>query len=818
MRTLFSDLRHAFRLLVTQPGLTIVALVTLTLGIGANSTIFSVVHGVLLKPLPYPEADRLQMLFERNLNTGGQRRVAADDFVDWQRDQRSFEALAGYIGTGFTFSGDSGEPELVIGQQVSAELFDILRVPPLLGRTLRAEENESGRDRVMVLSHALWQRRFAGDPTVIDRLVTVNARPYTIVGVMPPGFDYPARRYELWTPFPFRGAQQTGMPPVNRDTHYLQVLGRLRPDVTPVQARQELQALAASTAARFPDSHAQVGADLISLTEQTVGDIRPALLALFGAVLFVLLLACANVMHLQLAQATRRERELAIRMTLGASRARIVRQLLTEHLLLALLGAGAGLLLATWLLQGLLALAPRAVPRLDAVTLDTPIVLFTIAIATASAMAFGLVPALQLLRTNLSSTLLSVGRGSTMGRRGRWIRAGLIVGEVALSLMLVAGAGLMLRSFVRLQQVDKGFDTARVLTFGLAMPGTRYPDAPRLAAFSRALTEKLGAMGELEASGFTTHLPLTGQDIETGFTVEGRPTANANDVAVAGMRGISPAYFETMGIRVVRGRPFGSEDRVGAPPVAVVNETFVRRYLAGRDPIGRRVRAGSADGTDGWMTVVGVVADVKHRGLMGAARPEIYQPYDQLSPDFMSNWARGLSVVVRTRAEQARVAGSLRAALRALDPAIPLYELQPMDALVTDAVAEPRFRTLLIGLFGLLALTLAAVGIFGVISFLVSQRTREIGIRIALGAPRAHVAWRILREASLLIGAGLIAGLAAAWWLTRYVEAQLYGVTRGDVWTLALCVAALAVVALLATLVPAGRAARIEPFLALRSE
>ncbi|HEY7216285.1 MAG TPA: ABC transporter permease [Thermoanaerobaculia bacterium] len=808
--TLLQDVRHSFRLLRRNPGLTAATAVTLALGIGANTAVFSVVNAVLLRPLPYPGPNRLFVLYQQHEQENvGRTRAAPLDFLDWQRRSRSFQAMAAHAGTGFTLTG-RGEPELVIGQITSAELFDVLGVRPMLGRSFRHEENEAGHNQVMLLSHGLWQRRFGGDPAVVGRTIQANGKPFTVVGVMPPGFDYPGRRYQLWVPLPFRGANSDNLP-INRDSRYLQVIGRLKPGVTPRQAAAELAAIGGQLREEYPDSDAGTTIGMTSLTEETVGAVRPALLLLFGAAGFVLLIACANVTSLLLARASARRREMAVRSALGAGLPRLIRQLLTETLVLFAVGLVAGLFVAHGTLRAVRIAGPQDIPRLAEASLDSRALLFTGAVAGIAALVFGLAPALQAARSGAGGAGEVGGRVVNPGPRHQRLRNVVIVAEVAVSLVLLTGAGLAARSFLRLQAVDKGFDPDRAVTFDLSMPPANYPDAAAMRAFYSLLLDRLDAQPFFEAVGATTALPLSGQDVENAVALEG--AVPGAEPAVAGLRGVSPGYVRAMSIPMQRGRNFTPQDREGSVEVAIVNETFARRFWPHQDPLGKRLR------TDGpWRTVVGVVSDVRHRSLEAEPHPEVLIPYPQLDPSFLTSWARGLSVVVRSSADLSVVAGLARRGVHAADPGMPLIEIRPMRQLVAESTAQPRFRTLLMGGFALIAAVLALVGVFGVMSYFVAQRTQELGVRMALGARRSDVLALVLGRGAGLALLGVALGLAGARGLTRWMTGLLFEVSPTDPATFVLAAAALAAAALAASYLPARRAAQVDPAVVLRQE
>jgi len=814
LETAWQDARYALRLLRRTPGFTAAAVLTLAIGVGANTAMFGVLHGVLIRPLPYPDAGRLFVLYETNARAG-RTRAAPLQYVDWRQRSRAF-AMAAHVGTGFTLTG-GGDPELVIGQLAAGDLFDVLGVKPALGRVFGEADVQNGTNDVMVLTHGLWQRRFGADPGVLGRRIAANGRSYTIIGVLPAGFTYPGPRYQLWVPFPLKGANPDGLP-ITRDSRYVQVLGRLNAGVSPAAAADDLSAIARDLAREYPDSHANATIGMASLTDEVVGDARPALNLLFAAVLLILLIACGNVTSLLLTRFTVREHEVVIRNALGASRARIVRQFLVETLVLYALGTVAGLLLGIWLLNLVRGLAPGTLPRIEEIRLVVPVALVTCAVSLGAAMLFGLAPAWQATKSSSAAANFK-SRAATAGRPHQRFRSTIVVAQVALALCLLCGASLVGRSLLNLEQVDKGFDPEGRVVFGVVMPAARFPSAESMHQFYRTLLETFASQPSFDAVGTTTHLPLTGQDLENGLTVDGYVPPDPNVQPIAALRGISPGYPAAMGIPLRAGRAFTAADGERGAPVALVNEAFVRRYLGGKDgrndAIGRRVSLGGSDGP--WRTIVGVVADVRHRTLAAEARPELLLPYVQLDPGFLTAWARGVTVVVHSTSDLAALASLIRQHVREVDANTPIIDLKPMEALVSQSVSQPRFRTFVLGTFAVVALVLAAVGIFSVLSYVVAQRTREIGIRMALGAHPRTIFYDVLGQGARLMLAGTVLGFAAGVALTSWIRGLLFHVSPADPVMFSVAAASLAVVASVAAFVPARRATKVDPVVALRS-
>jgi putative ABC transport system permease protein len=809
LETALQDVRYAVRVLWREPVFTAAAAATLALGIGVNTAMFGVLYGVLIRPLPYAEADRLFLIFQSRSGVG-RTRVAPLDYLDIQQRTRAF-MTAGIVGTGFTLTG-SGDPELAIGQLVTGHFFGMLGVRPALGRTFGEAEESVGEHQLMVLSHGLWQRRFGGDPAVIGRTITANGRPFTIVGVMPPGFTFQGPRYQLWVPLPLRGANPDSLP-ITRTSRFVQIVAKLKAGISTEAGAVDLRAVASSLVAEYPDVHATTSFVMSSLIEETVGNVRQALQLLFTAVVLVLLIACGNVTSLLLARFTVREPEVLVRSALGATRGRLVRQFVIETLVLYAIGTMAGIVLAAWLLSLVRTLGATAIPRAADAGLMGPVLLFTCATSLFAALAFGLAPAWQAARTDSVSALRS--RTSTAGVSHQRFRSAIVVAQVAVALCLLAGASLVARSLLNLQRVEKGFDPEGRLTFSLVMPPARFPSPASMHAFHGRVLDALSAQREFTTVGATTHLPLSGQDLENGFTVDGYVPTSPDQQPIAGLRGVSAGYAAAMGIAIRAGRPLEDTDDARGAPVVLVNEAFARRYFGGREALGGRIAVGEAGGP--WRTIVGIVANVKHRGLATDVRPEVLIPYTQLDEGFLTAWARGFNVVVRTDAEMATAARMIRQHVREADPNMPIIQLRPMGELVSDATAEPRFRTFLLVSFAVASLCLAAVGIFGVLSYVVSERRREIGIRMALGALPRAIFRDVLAQGARLVLLGAVIGIAGGALLSRWIQGLLFRVSPADPLTFTAAVGILAVIGLIATLVPARRATRVDPVAALRA-
>jgi len=808
---MLNDLRYATRTLIRTPGFTIVAIVTLALGIGANTAIFSVVNGVVLRPLPYPNAESIVQIWT-TVRGGTKDNHSAADFLELKRNNRTLAAMAGYRDDAITIAPSGGEPVRVTGVLVTAEYFDVFGVVAERGRTFSGRTDATPGEPLVVLSHGAWAQQLGADERVVSSRVRVNGVPHTVVGVMPETFDYPEGA-KVWVlspkPVPLPPIDVPGELLESREVHYFLALGRLKPGISLAQASADLTAIAEDEARRLPQSNAGRGVGLEPLQESIVGDVREALFVLLGAVGVVLLVACANVASLLVARASGRQREIAVRTALGATRGRIVRQLVTESLVLGAAGGVVGLLAGSWAVALLLKVLPDGIPRAQMIGLDARVALAATGMSLVSALFFGLAPALQASRQERSSALREADRGATSGRRRARTRAALVVIEIALTLVLLVSAGLLVNSFVRLQRVDPGFRTEQVMLVGLPLPQTRYPDGKRQTAFYQRVLDSVQHREEIQAAAILFPSPIHGRNASGTFTIEGRPITNRTERPFANIGSVSSDYFRTLAIPVLQGRSFMDQDREPAPPVAIVNSTFVRKYLPGEKAIGMRVRFG--DDGDDWITIVGIVGDSRNLGLERAPAPLLYFPADRFPLAFMS-------LGVRTAAPPATVASIVRAAVKEIDPELPVDRLVPLQEVLQESIAEPRFRTLLLGTFAAMALVLAAVGLYGLISYTVALRTREIGIRVALGAQSRQVVLPILREGLTLAVVGVAVGLAAAAAAARLLSSFLFEIGPTDPLTFAVVAALLLAVALLASYIPSRRALGVDPITALRTE
>jgi len=808
MESFIQDLRFGARMLMKNPGFTLIAVLTLALGVGANTAIFSVVNAVLLRPLPYSEPDRLVQVWETNprANRWGDW-VSYPDFRDWRERNTVFDEIGACRTLAFNLTGGDS-PESLPGDYVSASLFTVLGVKPILGRTFLDEEDRPGASRVAMISHGLWQRRFGADPGLIGKAIQVNGESHVVVGVMPPDFKFHwlkaprGLESEIWIPHGPPSELQ------DRFSHNFRVVARLKRGLTVEQAQANMDAIARGVAEREP-GHEGMGAKVMGLRQKSTEDAQPALLLLSAAIGLVLLIACGNVANLLLAQNDARRHETAIRGALGAGPVRLIRQRLTESMLLGLLGGGAGLLLAFLAIQFIIKLGPD-IPRLDQTSIDPRVLSATLCLSLLTGLLFGTIPALRSSSVDINDTLKQGGRG-IIWRDGAGLRSILLVGEMALALTLLVGAGLLIRSFLQLQGVESGFDATRVLKAWMFLPKKQYPASGQQAQFIRQVVERVQALPEVETAAASTILPLYSND-SGPFRVEGQPAPQPNDSVVYAERPkITPDYFRVVGIRVLQGRAFTWADDENSPEVAIVNEGMARRYWPGEDAIGKRVSINDRDGQPVWRQIVGVVNDVKHDGLTAATRPHIYIPTMQFTYP-------GAILAIRAKGDPAALANTIRREVAALDRNQPLIDIGTMEKVISDSVADRRFQMTLLAIFAAVALILAATGVYSVMATAVARRTREMGIRLALGAPPRDVLRLVVGQGMKLALAGVGIGLAAAFGLTRLMRGLLFGVSALDPLTFVAVALLLTGVALVACCIPARRAMRVDPLTVLRSE
>ena len=809
METLFQNLRYTLRALRRSPGFTAVAVITLALGIGANTAIFSVVNAVLLRPLPYKDDSRLVVILNQGRNP-----VSPANFIDWRSQSQSFSQMGAAEYWTANLTG-TDNPEKLWALHVTADIFPMLGVQPLLGRVFLPEEQDAGKEHEVVLSYSLWQGHFAGNPEIIGRPLALSGETYTVVGVMPRDFKFApfwATKAQLWAPLAL-GSRLT-----DRGGSSLRVFARLKPGITLEQARAEMAGITGRLEREFPGTNQDM--QVVSLREKVVGNIRPALLVLLGAVGFVLLIACANVSHMLLARAAARREEIALRTALGAGRWDVFRQLLTESMTLAFLGGGAGLLLAVWGVRVVLAISPAAIPRVETVGVDGHVLLFALAISLLTGLAFGMAPAWRATAVNLSDALKEGKRGSSEGLRRDRLRGLLVGSEFALAVILLAGAGLMVRTFLALQNVDPGFDPHGVLSLVVGVAGTEQGVAGHTGNFYQEVLQRVRAVPGVQSVSGINHLPLAGDEWGFPFHVEGRPPEPPGKELVATYRVVFPGYFRTMRIPILRGRDVTDADNLHAPGVVVINDYLARRYWPGEDAIGKRITFDDPAKNPSWLTVVGVTKNTARANWVSPPEEEVFLPYlqnraylDAPSPPFAY-----LTLVVRTDLVPAAVAPAIRGAIHSLDRNIPLSEIQTMDHVVAEANGQSRFYLVLLGAFATVALVLAGVGIYGVMSYSVSRRTHEIGIRMALGAQGRDVLKLVVFQGIVQALAGVAVGLAGALALSRLMAGLLYGTQPTDPATFAAVVLVLSAVAVAASYIPARRAAKVDPMVALRYE
>jgi putative ABC transport system permease protein len=799
---MIQDIRYGVRMLMKHPGFTVIAVLTLALGIGANTAIFSVVNAVLLRPLPFAEPEQLVWLGGW-LGNDKEQGVTPADFLDYREQSQNFAQLAASVSDSVPMNlSGSGEPERLKGALVTANYLDVFGVKPALGRTFVAEEGQEGGERVVVLSYGLWQRRFGADPAIVNQTITLDKRKLTVVGVMSLQFQYPPG-VELWQPFSFPASPQSAFR--SRELHFLRPVAKLKPGVTLAQAQAEVETIARRLQTLYPKTNANQRLFLMPLQERVVGNIRLTLMVLLGAVGCVLLIACANVANLLLARATSRQKEMAVRVALGASRGRVVRQLLTESLTLALAGGVGGVLLARWSVKLLVALSANYLPRADEVQINAPVFGFTLAIALLTGLLFGLVPALQSARLDLTEALKEGGRGAGGGVQRHRTLSWLVVGEVAMATVLLVSAGLLINSFVRLQQVSPGFDEKNLLTVRIDLPNP-FAQPEKKAIFFEQVQQRVAALPGVEAVGLVTELPLARQSADFGFTIEGRPAPLAGQGPHADFRNVNHDYFRAMRIPLRRGRTFTEAEVHDNAKVGLISEVLAERFFAGEDPLGQRLRMNWGGEP---YEIIGIVGDVRHRGLDGGLVQTIYFPSLRLGY---------ANLVIRTATDPVSLAAAVRKEVTAIDPNQPVANVKTMDQWVAESVAQPRFRTLLLGVFSAVALLLSVVGIYGVLSYAVTERTHELGIRLALGARAQDVLKLVVKQGMRLALGGVALGLVASFALTRLMEGLLFGVRASDPLTFLAITLLLTSVALVACFVPARRAAKVDPLVALRHE
>lgn len=812
METLFKDIRYGIRSLLKHPGLSAIAVITLALGIGANTAMFSVINAVLLRPLPYQEPERLVTIWEESPERDlYEMPVSYANMRDWIDQTQTLQQISAYTFTNLNLTG-AGEPARLSTIRCSANLFSMIGAAPAVGRSFLPEEDKEGADRVVILSHALWQKRFSSDRGLVGRSIILNNQSYTVVGVMPPNFQFPVgfgylgkvvnEPTDLYVPLAAASNE------LRRGNYSFFALGRLKPGVTMEQARADMTTIESRLEKEYPDGNTGIGIKLLSTEEQTVKGIRPALLVLLGAVMFLLLIGCANIANLLLARGASRQKEFAIRSALGASRWRVVRLLLTESVLLSLAGGGLGFLLAVWGSDALMALAPDNIPRMNEIGVDARVFGFTLAVSVLTGIVFGLVPAVHAARSDLNETLKEGLKGSMGSAAGKRTRNVLVAVEVALSLVLLVGAGLMVKSFVRLQRMNLGFNPGQLLAVDVSLSSSRYPEDRQQVAFFQESLERLRSLPGVRSAAATTGLPLTLDISGSDFRVEGHPDPKPGEEMIVNTRSVSPGYFDTLGIRLIKGREFDDRDKRDAPAAAIINNDLARVYFAGEDAIGKRI---TFDDGQSWMSIVGVIEDVKQLGLDSSAKPEVYFPYLQVtSPE--------MSLVIRTSSNPLSLAGAVKNQIQAIDKDLPIENAKTMQQLVTESVSGRRFNLLLLNVFAVVALVLAIVGVYGVMSYSVSQRTHEIGIRVAIGAQPRDVFRMVIKQGMVLALIGIACGLVAAFALTRLMTTMLFGVEPTDPTTFVGIAVLLGLVTFAACYIPGRRAAKVNPLEALRYE
>jgi putative ABC transport system permease protein len=818
METVLNDLRYGIRGLLKRPGFTAVAILTLALGIGANTAIFSVVNAVVLRPLPYVQPDQLVTLWE-TMPGNDRRSVGPGNFVDWRSQNETFQDMAATFAGNFNLTSD-GDPERIDGATITSNLMSLLGTPPQIGRTFQPDDDDHQDRSVVILSDGLWKRRFGADRTVVGRTITIDEIPHTVVGVMPGGFQFPAHS-DLWVLGRNRNAVSLSLVsqfPKNdwnyeRDAHFLSVIGRLKPGVTLSQAQSNIASITRRLEQDYPDTNSGLGSNVVPLHAQIVGNVRGILFILLGAVGFVLLIACTNVANLMLARATQRGREIAIRTAVGASRLRLIRQLLTESLLLSVVGGLVGLGVSVWAVDLFVKLSPGDIPRLNEASVDWRLLGFTLIVSLVTGIGFGLLPAFQATKTDLNSALKEGGGKASEGQQRRRARSVLVATEIALAQVLLVGASLLAISYVRVMQIHPGFNAERVLTAKIAPSRKKYPDSRSRERFYSTVLERLQALPGVESAGMVMDLPLSGSSMNRGFRIEGQPDPKPDQNVAMDYQIVSPDYFATLEIPVRSGRGFTQTDSESSERVIVINQSLAQRYWPNQDPIGKRMAIGESSKEDSWRTIIGVVGDIRHASLSEAPVPTAFISYRQ----DLESWPR-MGFAIKTKGDPASLVSLVRKELAAVDPSQPIYAVDPMEKLLRGAVAQRRFVMLLLGSLSAIAVTLAMVGIYGVISFSVGERTQEIGIRLALGARASDVMRMVLSQGMRVALVGVVIGVGAAFALTRLLSGLLFEVSPTDPRTFLVVAGLLSSVALLACYIPARRATKVDPLVALRCE
>lgn len=811
METLLQDLRFGLRTLTKSPGFAVVALLTLALGIGANSAIFSVINAILLRPLAYKNPEQLVLINHNYQKISLKASVSAFGFAHYRDNAKSFESLTAVTGWAANLTGE-GEPERLTGQTVSANFFELLGANAAMGRTFAVGEDSEGKNRVVVLSHGFWQRRFGGDQNILNKTLSLNGENYTVVGVMPPSFQYGREIgmiVDLWSPIVFTPQQLSSNSITNE---FLSVIGRLRAAVSQQQAQAEMHNIAANLRQQYMQGADATNWDLLltSFREQVVGDISTMLWIVMLVVGFVLLIACANVANLLLARAAARQKEIAVRTALGARRWRIIRQLLTESMLLSVVGGAFGLLIGYWGVKALVALNEDRIPRAHEISLDWKVLLFTFGVSIVTGVLFGIVPAIQTTKTDLHETLKEGGRNAAATTK-QWIRSSLVVVEIALALAVLVGAGLLVKSFLHVQQVNPGFNPEGMLTMHLSLPMTKYSEAPQRANFYKQVINDVRSLPGVQSVGAVSVLPLSGGGSSGSFRIEGRDVPPGQSSPHGARWAATPDYFKTMGIPLIRGRYFEERDAAEALPVAIIDQSLAQKYWPNEDPLGKRIVFEGTRDNPLWREIVGIVGHVKHTDLEGESRAQYYIPHQQRPQPNMA-------LVIRTPNDPNALAGSVRSVIKSADSDLPVFRVRTMDQFVADSMTQRKFALLLICVFACLALLLSAIGLYGVMAYSVTQRTHELGLRMALGAQASDVLKLVVKQGMLLAVVGLAIGVVGAIFLSRLMKTMLFNVSATDPLVFVAIALTLAAVALLACFVPARRATKVDPMVALRYE